>query len=417
MIFEFIYNKKYKYNYIINKNIISMINNTLWLLNIKLYSSSFNGLRNRIKASDSLTMPFNSTIGTPQGEATSPTLFSLYLNDIEEAFSHNGPSVFSQAVNHLLYADDLVLLASSPLELEKALASTSLYFKKKKLEINIEKTKFMIFGLGRPPGVTIKLDGMPLEKVSCFKCLTFSPQLSFTRHLLEVNAKAKCRIAVLFKRLPMIHLSREQLLSIFKVYIAPLYEYGLPLWWKRCSGNALSQLNSIFTCYLKRWLGVPKWTRNCMVYWICNTTPFEVFLEERSKSLRNGFVFPPTFHGFKPSFFDDPEAEETVSKSDCESDLPLEFLNYVSNREPRTLPLNFWYRRYLANKLFDCDHMKGCKTETFHVWSEPGCICITCEKHRGAYHLCTTWPINVHTDLLYQHWIFLSKWLSVVIDK
>ena len=75
------------------------------------------------------------TIGTPQGEATSPTLFSLYLNDIEDSLTHSGPYVSDQKINYLMYADDLVLLADNPSEMEKALVAVQNIFGERKWKL------------------------------------------------------------------------------------------------------------------------------------------------------------------------------------------------------------------------------------------------------------------------------------------
>ena len=47
-----------------------------------------------IRSGSDLSSPFNTRKGTPQGDATSPTLFSLYLCDFEESLVPDGPLVF-----------------------------------------------------------------------------------------------------------------------------------------------------------------------------------------------------------------------------------------------------------------------------------------------------------------------------------
>ena len=46
-------------------------------------------VKSRVKVSNILGNEFYCSLGVRQGECLSPLLFSLYLNDIEEQFSHS----------------------------------------------------------------------------------------------------------------------------------------------------------------------------------------------------------------------------------------------------------------------------------------------------------------------------------------
>ena len=62
----------------------------------------------------------NTLFGIRQGDSLSPTLFSLYLNElaIEIKELNAGIYVNSQNVGILLYADDIVLVAPSEVKLQ-----------------------------------------------------------------------------------------------------------------------------------------------------------------------------------------------------------------------------------------------------------------------------------------------------------
>ena len=49
----------------------------------------------------------------------------------------------------LLYADDTILLAESPVQLLKALDALNIYCNKWELKVNVDKTKIMIFSKGK----------------------------------------------------------------------------------------------------------------------------------------------------------------------------------------------------------------------------------------------------------------------------
>ena len=91
---------------------------------------------------------------------------------------------------------------------------------------------------------------------------------------------------------------------------------------------------------------------------------------------------------FTVSFFELSECEGNDSNSELQNELPLEFINQVPVPDRNTLPLNFCYRRRLSRNLLDVDHMSGCKTEDFHTWAGPECICTVFGNPRGAYHIC-----------------------------
>ena len=73
-------------------------------------------VKSRVKVSNMLGNEFYCSLGVRQGECLSPLLFSLYLNDIEEQFSHSnfdGLEVDMVKIFMLLYADDIVVFAKT----------------------------------------------------------------------------------------------------------------------------------------------------------------------------------------------------------------------------------------------------------------------------------------------------------------
>ena len=65
--------------------------------------------------------PFDSTMGVKQGCPMSPTLFGLYIDQLEthlQRHAQDAPELQGQKVSILLYADDIVLLSRSPAGLQ-----------------------------------------------------------------------------------------------------------------------------------------------------------------------------------------------------------------------------------------------------------------------------------------------------------
>ena len=83
--------------------------------------------------------------GLKQGDPFSPRLFNLYIMDIIRIFKMESDPLFLQgkAIYILCFADDLLLLSSSPCGLQVSLNNLASYSDKWSLEVNTKKTKAM----------------------------------------------------------------------------------------------------------------------------------------------------------------------------------------------------------------------------------------------------------------------------------
>ena len=82
-----------------------------------------------------------------QGEALSPLIFSLFVNDIELDLIHDCNPIQVNEINLflLMYADDTVLLAESSEDLQKMMNALLHWTREYKLIVNVDKTKVVIF--------------------------------------------------------------------------------------------------------------------------------------------------------------------------------------------------------------------------------------------------------------------------------
>ena len=73
----------------------------------------YNNSTAKIKINKLLSPKFDINKGTEQGHPISPELFKLYISDLSDSFDSIGnyPHLIDALLNHLLWADDLVLLA------------------------------------------------------------------------------------------------------------------------------------------------------------------------------------------------------------------------------------------------------------------------------------------------------------------
>ncbi len=139
-----------------------------------------------VKVANGYTDPISSDRGLKQGCVLSPILFNLFIDNMSNIFEENcAPlSLMDVKLNHLLYADDLILLSRSPEGLQNCLNALGSYCNDWDLTVSIKKSKTMIFN---PAGKIIKDHkfsylNQTLEMVNNFTYLgkTFSTSGSFT---------------------------------------------------------------------------------------------------------------------------------------------------------------------------------------------------------------------------------------------
>ena len=127
----------------------------------------------------------------------SPILFALYLNDLHSFLRSRNVNGITVNENSdellvylrlliLLYADDTVLFSNSESDFQYSLDIFETYCKDWKLNINVSKSKVIVFGNIRGRLPEFKISGHILEIVEEYKYLVYIyPKLD---HSLQLNA-------------------------------------------------------------------------------------------------------------------------------------------------------------------------------------------------------------------------------------
>ena len=100
-----------------------------------------------IKVHGGFTDPIQSLLGLKQGCVLSTLLFNLFIHDIKTIIYESCDSVqiHTNQINHLLYADDLILISSTAEGLQNCLNQLSDYCLKWDLRVNISKSKVIVY--------------------------------------------------------------------------------------------------------------------------------------------------------------------------------------------------------------------------------------------------------------------------------
>ena len=215
---------------------------------------------------------FNCPVGVKQGSVESPLIFCLYISYVADFIRANGKHGVqllpgTQELFCLLFADDIVLLSTTPIGLQRQLDSLNTSSHHLGLNVNRMKTKVMVFRrggfLGRRERWTV--DGQNLEVVNQYRYLgfVFTTKLSMSKALDSQIVKAKQKTLHLLRTMRNLH--TQSATVFFKLYdaqILPTLLYASPIWgWTRRENVEVAH---VFAC--KRFLSVDSGSPNCMCY-------------------------------------------------------------------------------------------------------------------------------------------------------
>ena len=118
-------------------------------------------------------------MGVKQGCPLSPTLFGLYVDGLERHLLETAdidayaPTLRGVLVPLLLYADDLILMSTTAVGLQKQLDALASFCDQRQLTVNLSKTKVVVFEPRRSDVAHFVLNGAVVEKRESYKYLGF----------------------------------------------------------------------------------------------------------------------------------------------------------------------------------------------------------------------------------------------------
>ena len=224
---------------------------------------------------------FSCNMGVRQGENLSPLLFAIFLNDFETSLSskYSGLTTIgdlSQILSTeniefflnmyvLLYADDTLVLAESPQDMQLALDEVGVYCNKWGLSINKTKTKVVIFSRGKiKTQYNFKIGNIDVSQSSDYEYLgiLFNFNGNLKNAIEERLTPARKAMFGLNEKAVNLLLPPDIHIDLFEKMIAPIFLYGCEVY-----GYAnIKPLEVFYRSFIKRVLGLGKSTPNCIVY-------------------------------------------------------------------------------------------------------------------------------------------------------
>lgn len=200
----------------------------------------------RVRIGQTLSSSKFQETGTPQGSVLSPLLFIIALNSITQ--------VIQSPVQHLLYADDLVIFmkhsntTAATHHLQKSIRSLENWGAVRGLRFSPSKTKILNFTRKHTQlSLHLTLYNVPLSQVdeTTFLGLKFDRKLCWTSHINHLKQKCTQKINIL----KVLNGSswgsdRKCLLKLYKCYIRSILDYGAPLY-STASPSILLKLNTV----------------------------------------------------------------------------------------------------------------------------------------------------------------------------
>ena len=233
---------------------------------------------------------FECHLGVKQGYLLSPLIFSLLISEVANFISKNGKHGIQlipgqDEIFLLLFADDIVLLSSTPTGLQNQINSLVKASCSLGLVVNLEKTKVMVFSKGGHIAETEKWFYLhtEIEIVNSYKYLGYALTTKLSSHVAcrEYSNKVKGKILDLMKTVWSLESFDSSLFcKLFDCQVKPMLLYASEIW--GTTNIHVIETAHLFAC--KRLLNVCHKTPNNMIYG--ETGRYPLLIDSTIRSLR-----------------------------------------------------------------------------------------------------------------------------------
>ena len=216
---------------------------------------------------------FYVTNGVRQGGILSPYLFNVYMDDLSIKLNskHIGCTIGVEKINHVMYADDLVVLAPSTKGLQELLRVCEDFGTSHSVKFNANKSAIMCFRANihkysHFPDFT--LCGEVVKELSAIKYLGHFVSNDLSD---DMDIKRQCRALYIQGNtiLRKFHMcTNEVKIKLFQSYCTPMYTAQL---WCNFMKKSMDKLLVAYNNILKLFLGLPRSESNSRTCALTNT--------------------------------------------------------------------------------------------------------------------------------------------------
>ena len=262
----------------------------------KVIYNMYNGIKSCVQYNGCESEFFPCLTGVRQGENLSPFLFSIFFNDLEDYFCQLDGIPLEKLKEKLeselhifykifviLYADDTVILAESKEGLQKALDIFESYCNTWKLQVNVNKTKVIIFCKRKvKQDIYFTIQGQVLDIVDTYSYLgvIFKYNGTFLETRKKLLEQAEKALFPIYKLIRNESLSVDIQLKLFDSMIEPILLYGAEIW----GYENIKLIEQFHLKFCKRILSVRNTTPNFMVLGELGRFPLEIKVKLRMVS-------------------------------------------------------------------------------------------------------------------------------------
>ena len=267
----------------------------------------------KLKLVQKISQLMDVEVGTEQGHPMSPELFKCYILRLSTLLNDMGdirvPELNGIRLTHLLWADDLVLLALDRKSLQLMMDKLHEFCSEWGLSVNITKTAVLVFNrsgrlLKESHGFTYGNTIIPTAKSYCYLGITFSLTGSFKTAQGILRQKGLRAYFSLKRLIDISAVSRWAAFRLFDALILPVVSYGCQVWLPTTSaldilssstaerhsllGNiSKDPLEALHLSFLKWSIGVNKRTSNAAVWGDSGRGPLAITLLKQLIDYRN----------------------------------------------------------------------------------------------------------------------------------
>ena len=201
---------------------------------------------------------FQVSCGVKQGCLLSPSLFNIFLNDLLMDIKESGRGIQCGKyanISILAYADDIVLLAPNPCNLQALISKLQMWCLSNGITVNINKTKVVHFRAQRRQRSdhVFTYEDRPLEYCNEYKYLGvwFNEQLKTTTMLKHVSLAGKRALACLIAKVKALGwLYYDNFYHLYNALVAPVMNYSSCIWGYEYQPTIESIQNNALRFYL-----------------------------------------------------------------------------------------------------------------------------------------------------------------------